>query len=140
MSDFSQASLVAAAGVDPWTLRDQFTAGDPEEIYAMARGFNQAAAQQGDAVTLATKGLETAGDGYKVNNATPIDVNAQVAEASKQLGNNGEKLGKIAKLLSETASDLSQRTAKANTQITSLTGDVNAIIGEWNQFVRQVHN
>jgi hypothetical protein len=140
MSDFSQATLVASAGIDPWKLRDQFTAGDPEEIYAMARGFNQAAAQQGDAVTLATKGLETAGDGYKVNNQTPIDVDAQVAQASKDLGNNGEKLGKIAKLLSETASDLSQRTAKANTQITSLTGDVNAIIGEWNQFVRQVHN
>ncbi|WP_433220637.1 hypothetical protein ACQP00_18375 [Dactylosporangium sp. CS-047395] len=140
MSDFSQASLVAAAGVDPWKLRDQFTAGDPEEIYAMARGFNQAAAQQGDAVTLATKGLEKAGDGYKVNNATPIDVDAQVAEASKQLGNNGEKLGKIAKLLSETASDLSQRTTKANTQINTLVSDVNGIIGEWNQQVRQYHN
>ncbi|MEU7872418.1 hypothetical protein [Dactylosporangium sp. NPDC049140] len=140
MGDFSQESLVAAAGVDPWKLRDQFTAGDPEEIYAMARGFNQAAAQQGDAVTLATKGLETAGDGYKVNNATPIDVNAQVAEASKQLGNNGEKLGKIAKLLSETASDLSQRSSTAKTQVTTLENDVNGIIGEWNQQVRQYHN
>ncbi|MFB9239669.1 hypothetical protein ACFFWC_29760 [Plantactinospora siamensis] len=140
MADFSQESLVAAAGVDPWKLRDQFTAGDPEEIYAMARGFNQAAAQQGDAVTLATKGLETAGDGYKVNNQTPIDVDAQVAQASKELGNSGEKLGKIAKLLSETASDLAQRTATANTQINSLVGDVNGIIGEWNQMVRQSHN
>ncbi|WP_433088143.1 hypothetical protein ACQP1P_19680 [Dactylosporangium sp. CA-052675] len=140
MGDFSQASLAAAAGVDPWKLQAQFTAGDPEEIYAMARGFNQAAAQQGDAVTLATKGLETAGDGYKVNNATPIDVGAQVSEASKALGNNGEKLGKIAKLLSETASDLSVRTSTANTQITTLVGDVNAIIGEWNQTVRQNHN
>ncbi|GAA3452228.1 hypothetical protein [Dactylosporangium matsuzakiense] len=140
MADFSQESLVAAAGVDPWKLQAKFAAGDPEEIYAMAKGFNQAAAQQGDAVTLATKGLETAGDGYKVNNATPIDVNAQVAEASKSLGNKGENLGKIARLLSETASDLSQRTATANTQIQTLVSDVNGIIGEWNQEVRRMHN
>src|SRR5262245_23217896 len=86
MGDFSQESLVAAAGVDPWKLQAQFAAGDPEEIYAMAKGFQQAAAQQGESVTLASKGLETAGDGYKVNNATPIDVNTQVAEAKKSLG------------------------------------------------------
>jgi hypothetical protein len=140
MTDFSQDSLVAAAGIDPWKLRDQFTAGDPEEIYAMARAFNQAAAQQGDAVTLTTKGLETAGDGYKVNNATPIDVTAQVAQARRELGNSGEKLGRIAKLLSASASDLAQRTATAKTQVTALEGDVNGIIGEWNALVRVAHN
>ncbi|WP_433041149.1 hypothetical protein [Dactylosporangium sp. CS-033363] len=137
MSSFAQEWLVAAAGVDPWKLRDQFAAGDPEEIYAVARGFNAAAAQQGDAVTLATKGLETAGDGYKVNNATPIDVDAQVSQVSRSLGNDGEKLGKIAKLLSETASDLAQRTATANAQVTQLVGDVNGIIAEWNALARK---
>ncbi|MFI5913174.1 hypothetical protein [Dactylosporangium sp. NPDC051541] len=140
MGDFSQESLVAAAGVDPWKLQAQFAAGDPEEIYAMAKGFNQAASQQGDAVTLATKGLETAGDGYKVDNATPIDVNAQVSEASKSLGNKGENLGKIARLLSETASDLATRTTTANTQVQTLVSDVNGIIGEWNAEVRRMHN
>lgn len=140
MTDFSQDSLVAAAGVNPWQLRDQFTTGDPEEIYAMARAFNQAAAQQGDAVTLTTKGLETAGDGYQVNNATPIDVTAQVAQTRQELGNSGVKLGKIAKLLSDTASDLAQRTATATTQVTSLETDVNGIIGEWNALVKVSHH
>ncbi|WP_433056899.1 hypothetical protein [Dactylosporangium sp. CS-033363] len=41
MGDFSQVSLVAAAGVDPWKLRDQFTAGDPEENYARAHYGNE---------------------------------------------------------------------------------------------------
>ena len=140
MTNFSQESLVAAAGIDPWKLRDQFTVGDPEEIYAMARGFNQAAAEQGDAVTLTTKGLETAGDGYKVNNATPIDVAAQVAQARQELGNSGEKLGRIAKILSDTASDLAQRTAAARSGVGALESDVNGIIGEWNSLVRQAHN
>lgn len=134
MTDFSKQTLVAAAGVDPWKLRDQFTAGDPEEIYAMARGFNQAAGDQGDAVTLTTKGLETAGDGYLVNNATPIDVAGQVATARQALGNNGDKLGQIAKILSDTASDLAQRTTTANTQVGALETDVNGVIGRWNSF------
>jgi uncharacterized protein YukE len=140
MASFTQESLVAAAGVDPWALRDQFTAGDPEEIYALARAFNTAAAQQGDSVTLTTKGLETAGDGYKVNNHTPIDVSAEVAATSRSLGNSGEKLGKIAKLLSTTASDLSVRTSTAKGQVTSLESDVNAIIREWNGVVQQNHH
>jgi hypothetical protein len=140
MSDFAKESLVAAAGVDPWALRDKFTAGDPEEIYAMARAFNMAAGQQGEAVELTTRGLETAGDGYIVNNATPIDVNAEVAATSRSLGNNGEKLGQIAKILSDTASDLITRTNTANIKIVEMEGAVNGIIGEWNEFWRLSHH
>lgn len=132
MTTFDRESLVAAAGIDPWGLRDKFTAGDPEEIYAMAKAFNAAADEQGDAVTLTTKGLETAGDGYKVNNATPIDVSAEVAQAKKDLGGGGEKLGKIAKILSDVASDLVGRTNTANSSITTLEGDINTVIGSWN--------
>jgi hypothetical protein len=134
MATFSKESLVAQAGIDPWALRDQFAVGDPEEIYAMARAFNAAAAQQGDAVELTTRGLETAGDGYKVDNATPIDVDAEVAATSRSLGNNGEKLGRIAKLLSETASDLAVRTSTATTGVSDMESAVNGVIGRWNTF------
>jgi hypothetical protein len=137
MAGFSRESLVAEAGVDPWQLREQFAAGDPEEIYAMARAFNQAAAEQGDAVALTTRGLETAGDGYQVNNATPIDVAGQVAQARQELGNSGEKLGRVAKILSDIASDLSVRSTAADSQIVSLESDVNAVIREWNDYARQ---
>lgn len=138
MAGFTRESLVAAAGVDPWANRDKFTEGDPEEIYAMARGFKSAAEEQGTAVQLTTEGLQTAGDGYQVNNATPVDVEAQVAAAKRELGNGGEKLGQIATILSDIASDLATRTTDADGKITTLEGDINGIISRFNQNSRNL--
>ena len=127
---FSFQWLSAQAGYDPWALRDQFTAGDPEEIYAMARGFRDAAVRQGEAVVLATAGLETTAAGYRVGNSTPHDVSAEVARAREDLGGGGEKLGRIATILSTIASDLAQRTTRATLAVRQLEADLAALAAE----------
>jgi hypothetical protein len=136
MVDFSRESLVAAGGVDPWGLRDKLSAGSPDEIYLMARGFQQAAVRQGAAVALTTRGLHTTGDGYQVDGVTPIQVHAEVALAERQLGGGGEQLGRVAKLISDVAGDLTERTNSAVARVADLDGEVNAVVAKWNSWVR----
>lgn len=113
--------------MDPWELSDRFTAGDPDEIYAMARGFRDAAERQGEAVTLTTAGLDTTATGYQVGNATPVDVEAEVAQARQDMGGGGEKLGQIARILSDVASDLAQRATGATGAVSQLESDLAAL-------------
>jgi Hydrolase N-terminal helical domain len=130
MPDFSSRSLAATAGIDPWALRDQLTAGDPDRIHALAHIFGAAAAEQSRAAALAGRGLARAAESYLAGNASPVALAVRAGRPPLALGTSADHLDRVAHLLARTADDLAGRVSAANAQVSGLDAAVARIAEE----------
>lgn len=106
---FSQAELVAQAGVDPWALRDKLKAGDPAQIETLAAAFYGAGGDMAESNAAKRQAQVYVGEGYTVNGSSPVDFDAE-ARGTKQ---SPDHLNAIAKVLTGVAGDLDRQTGSA---------------------------
>ena len=130
---FSQAELVAKAGIDPWGLRDKLAAGDPAQIETLAAAFYKAGGDMDQSNQAQHQAQTYVGEGYTVNGKSPLDFEAE-ARATKQ---TPAHLNQIGKILTTIASDLDNQTHRAKGEVTTLEGTIRTVEGKWTTFVQQ---
>jgi hypothetical protein len=131
---FTQADLVARAGIDPWGLRDKLVAGDPAQIETLAAAFYRAGGDMGQSNQAQHQAQTYVGEGYTVDGRSPLDFDAQ-ARATKQ---TPDHLNSIGRILSTIAGDLDGQTRKAKTEVSGLEGTITTINGKWTAFMQQI--
>ncbi|MGQ0774741.1 MAG: putative alpha/beta hydrolase [Pseudonocardiales bacterium] len=129
---FSQADLVARAGIDPWGLRDQLTEGNPAQIETLAATFYSASGDMEDSNAAQRQAQIYVSQGYTVNGSSPVDFEAEV-RATKQ---TPEHLNEIAKILTTVAGDLDTKTRTAKTQVGDLESTLTGINSDWTTFLQ----
>ncbi|MPQ98749.1 hypothetical protein GB931_12625 [Modestobacter sp. I12A-02628] len=128
---FDQASLTAAAGIDPWALTEKLASGDPAQIQTLATAFWSAAGDADDARASQSRADEYVAEGYTVDGSSPVDFQAQ----ARSLQSSPEELTQIARILDSVAADLDRGTDAAQLELEGLVGDVNAVIAAYNSFL-----
>ncbi len=129
------ATLVAAAGGDPWEADRELQDGDPGEISGLADAFREAAGHLKDAdeqFTIAKRQFEESWD-REDTVEHPINDHAEVQKVSAALGGQPEALGKIAVALQEIAAALATAQRDSAATIRDLNADLHDIdeeIGE----------
>ncbi|HEY0500226.1 MAG TPA: hypothetical protein VGD48_31070 [Kutzneria sp.] len=131
---FSQAELVAQAGVDPWALRDKLKAGDPAQIETLAAVFYSAGGDMADSNAAKQQARTYVGEGYTVNGSSPVDFDAEV----KGTRQTPEHLNAIAKVLTGVAGDLDRQTGGAVKEVGSLESTLAGIDGEYTTFMQGI--
>jgi Hydrolase N-terminal helical domain len=131
---FTQADLVARAGIDPWKLRDKLLAGDPAQIETLASAFYRAGGDMGHSNQAQHQAQTYVGEGYTVNGKSPLDFDAQ-ARATKQ---TPEHLNTIGRILTTIAGDLDGNTHRAKSEVTTLEGTIQTINGKWTSFMQSI--
>lgn len=120
------ASLVAAAGGDPWQVNDEIQAGDPGEISDLADAFHAAGGHLKDAddqFNAAKKQFTESWDGEDTVEH-PINDSAEVQRVSAALGGQPDELAKIAVTLQQTAAALATAQRDSAAQISDLNADL----------------
>lgn len=123
------ASLVAAAGGDPWQVNDETQAGDPGEISGLADAFHEAGSHLKDAddqFKAAKKQFTESWDGEDTVEH-PINDSAEVARVSAALGGQPDELAKIALSLQQVAAALATAQQDSAAQIADLNADLHDI-------------
>ncbi|CAJ1585722.1 hypothetical protein [[Mycobacterium] wendilense] len=129
------ATLVAAAGGDPWEADRELQDGDPGEISGLADAFREAAGHLKDAdeqFNIAKRQFEESWD-REDTVEHPINDHAEVQKVSAALGGQPEALGKIAVALQEIAAALATAQRDSAATIEDLNADLHDIdeeIGE----------
>jgi hypothetical protein len=132
--------LARRAGVDPWQLRDDLAAGNPQEITDLATRFARAAGDAELATSLTQEAADLTAQGYTVDASPVHDADAAVAATAQQLGNGGDTLKQIARILDTISDDLEVRIPAARTEVSNLERDLQAIDERWRSFVRDVNH
>jgi hypothetical protein len=134
VTSFEQASLVSAAGVDPWGLVKKLNAGDPAQIESLAAAFYRAGGDLTDAHTATAQAQSYVKQGYQVQGSSPLDFDRNAAQTKAAIKGGAENLPKIAKILGSVAQDLAGATTQARAEVDTLDGQLTKIVGEWNTF------
>jgi hypothetical protein len=130
---FTQADLVARAGIDPWGLRDKLSAGDPAQVETLAAAFYQAGGDMEQSNQAQRQAQVYVGEGYTVNGSSPLDFEAE-ARATRQTPAHLKQIGRI---LTTIASDLDNQTHRAKSDVTTLEGTIQTINGNWTTFMQR---
>lgn len=134
MTSFDRQSLAGAAGVDPWGLLEKLQSGDPAQIEALAAAFYRAGGKMADAHAATEQSQAYVKEGYQVQGAAPLDVNAEAAQTKTSITDGADRLPKIAQVLDGVAGDLDTATSKAAAEVTTLNAAVQKYETEWNTF------
>lgn len=124
---FSRTELVSGAGVDPWTLLEKLTAGNPAEIESLAASFYRAAGQMDQHNSALRTAQGYVGEGYTVNDASPVDFGAEAASTRQ----SPEHLGGIATILADIANALDAKTDAAEREVSTLDSEVEGIYADY---------
>lgn len=133
----SQQELAALAGVDPWTLRQKLTSGNPAAISGVAASFASAGKDGNLANQLHGQAAGLAKQGYTVDGAGQADASGAVKQASAKLGNDSTKLVTIARGLDAIADSLATNTASASATVTTLSATLKPLVARYNQLEQQ---
>lgn len=136
MTSFDPQSLAGAAGVDPWALLKKLEAGDPAQIESLAAAFYQAAGKMSEAHAATEQSQSYVKQGYQVQGAAPLDVNAEAQQTKASISDGKDRLPQIAKVLSTVAGDLRTATTKSASEISTLNAAIQKYETEWAAFYR----
>jgi hydrolase family protein len=129
---FTQADLVARAGIDPWALRDKLAAGDPAQVETLAAAFYKAGGDMEQSNSAQHQAQVYVGEGYTVNGSSPVDFEAE-ARGTRQ---TPAHLNQIGKILTTIAGDLDNQTHRAKSEVTTLEGQIQTINNNWTSFMQ----
>jgi hypothetical protein len=118
LKDFPLLAGGIGGARDPWVERDRFTAGNPEQIYLLARGFAKAGHDAAEAARLAKKASEMTGLGYRVDRKSVHDIEENVAKTKKLL--DEPQLRRVSQVLGGIGDQLSDRTGFAKQGVLNL--------------------
>ncbi|CAJ1509028.1 hypothetical protein [[Mycobacterium] burgundiense] len=134
------ATLVAAAGGDPWEADRELQEGDPGEISGLADAFREAAGHLKDAdeqFNIAKRQFEESWD-REDTVEHPINDAAEVQKVSAALGGQPDALAKIAVALQQTAAALATAQRDSAATIRDLNADLHDIDGEIGAVVNEL--
>lgn len=134
------ATLVAAAGGDPWEADRELQEGDPGEISGLADAFRQASGHLKDAdeqFNIAKRQFEESWD-REDTVEHPINDAAEVQKVSAALGGQPDALAKIAVALQQTAAALATAQRDSAATIRDLNADLHDIDGEIGAVVNEL--
>ena len=137
---FDEATLSAAAGVNPWQQQRQLATGDPAAIEALASAFYKHSSHSGDAAA-ATKASQTyVKQGYTVQGSSPLDVNAEAERLVKDPHIGAEHTYQIGKILQGVGTDLDTAATGARTEVTTLNSRIGTLLQQFQQTVSIYHH
>ncbi|MGQ0774733.1 MAG: putative alpha/beta hydrolase [Pseudonocardiales bacterium] len=133
----SREDLARRAGVDPWTLHEDLTTGDPGAIGMMASAWAKAGGHADESTAMAQTASQRTANAYTVDGAAVHDLATHVTETHRQLGLGGEEMYRVATLLDGISDHLTTSTGNTNTTIKALDDELRTINDNWTTFIQQ---
>ena len=137
-TDYSPATLAAAAGVDPWALARKVTDGRPDEVRRVGQAFQRARTEAMGVARLGATADRTTAAAYRNDGVQVWDAEATGRRTRGLLSENGDDMEDVGRAVNLVADELTSTSTAVEKELTTLTDQINGVIARRNAFFARV--